>query len=139
MLSIDYSPSGTGHSSMGPPQAHRFCQQTCMGSSPQDTGPASSLLCGVFMGCNFHEGISACSCMGFPQAAELTFALPWTAGEQPASQWSPPQTTQESLIWHLDHLITSFLHRRYSLQDCFSHVFLTLSSRSCCAALFSFS
>jgi len=41
------SPSGTGCSSVGPPQCYKSCQQTCsgMGSSLQgSTGPARSLL-----------------------------------------------------------------------------------------------
>jgi len=41
------SPSGTGCSSVGPPQGHKFCQQTCSGmgfSLHGATGPGRSLL-----------------------------------------------------------------------------------------------
>jgi len=44
---MGYSPSGTGCSSVGPPQGHKPCQQTCSGvgsSLHGATGPGRSLL-----------------------------------------------------------------------------------------------
>ena len=54
VLSVGCSPSGTGCSSVGHPQGHKPCQQTCsgMGSSlPRSTGPGRNLLqLGIPMG-----------------------------------------------------------------------------------------
>lgn len=51
-----------------------------MGSSPEVTAPAESLLqCGVSTGCSFLQGTSTCSIMGPSLVCRRISAPPWTA------------------------------------------------------------
>jgi len=91
------SPSGTGCSSVGHPQSHKSCQQTCSGvgsSLNSSTGPARSLL-QLPTGSQSPSGTSTCSGMGCrwisaPSwtstccrgTACLTMGAPWAAGEK---------------------------------------------------------
>ena len=86
---IDYlpstgcSPSGTDCSSVGPPQGHKSCQQTCsnVGSSLHGaTGPARSLLQrGLPTGSQPPLDTSFCSGVGSSTGCRWISAPPWTS------------------------------------------------------------
>ena len=80
VLPMRCSPSGTGCSSMGPPQGHKPCQQTCsrVGSSFHGaTGPARSLLqCKLPKGSQPASGILLC---GYSLSCRWISAPPWVS------------------------------------------------------------
>jgi len=77
--SVGCSPSGIGCSSVGPPQGHKSCQQTCssMGCSlPVSTGPGRSpLQRGLSTGSCKHP----CALARCPQRAACGCVPPWTS------------------------------------------------------------
>jgi len=108
------SPSGTGGSSVGPPQGHKPCQQTCsgVGSSPrghkswQEPAPARAphRVTAAFR----HPPAPAWSPLGTAGKDLLHCGPLRTAGAQPASPWSSQQAAGESLLQCLEHLLLSF-------------------------------
>jgi len=116
VLPMGCSSSGTGCSSMGPPQGHKPCQQTCSSApvwAPLSTG--LQVLAGACSSVGFPQGhsflqASTLSGVGsLPQATGgdlLHCGPPWTTGEQPASSWSSSRVArEESLLQHFEHLL----------------------------------
>lgn len=53
---------------------------------------------------------------------EVHHGSPWAVRGHPASPWSSPWAAEESLLWHLRHILL-LLHWPRWLQGCFSHTF----------------
>lgn len=66
----------------------------------------------------------------------LAWGSSWTAGWTFAPPWSSPCVSEESLLWHLQHLHPLFIHWPCCLHSCFFHIFSFISLSCCCATGF---
>lgn len=57
----------------------------------------------------------------------LVWGSSWTAGWTFAPPWSSPCVSEESPLWHLQHLHPLFIHWPCCLHSCFFHIFSVLS------------
>lgn len=128
-----------------PYKIQSFINSSCMGSpraaaSVRKPAPVWSplhrlqLLPGVCSGVGSSQAAAAFSTS--PPAA--VWDSPWAAVQVSAPPWSST-ATEESLRQCLEYLLPLLILSLWCLQDCFTHIFLTLHSHSCCAALFSIS
>ena len=127
------SPSGTGCSSVGPPQGHKPCQQTCSSMVSSLHGP--QVLAGACSSTGSPQGhsllqASTCSSVGSSTGCRWRSAPPWTTmgcrGTACLTMVCSTGCRGKSLLWCLEHLLP-LLQWPWCLQGCLPHIFFILS------------